>query len=133
MASLGGYDLGAVKSERITKSGPIINLPAVVGDTKDNKMVMLLGVSRRISIDGIIKFSTQSTMNAWLRGISAMVKPVIVNAVVYSSDYFTEPYQGVSTFYVFVENFTYMKSAGEEQYVVNYSIDMVEGSGAADT
>ena len=72
MATLGGVDLGTVKSESHTKDGSLFNQPLPGSDSNEAILIDIFGVSRTINISGV-KADTAANITIFIAAMEALI------------------------------------------------------------
>lgn len=119
MTSIGGVDLGEVKSESSTKSSGIFNTALPFSDSETALIMDLLGTSRTISIEGI-KTGTVSQLRTFVTNLEALQNGQQSGMTFVSS--WTNADKTV-----LIQDFTHTKVEGDESRVT-YTLTLIEGT-----
>ncbi len=119
MASIGGKDLGDVKSESSTKSSGLFNMPLPYSDSDAALIMDLMGTSRTITVDGV-KTGVVADLRTFVTDIEG-----IMNGS-QSGSTFVSSWTNVNKS-VLISDFTHSKSEADESKI-SYTISLIEGT-----
>jgi len=128
MATLnsGAIDLGQLDDESMQISIPLIKLDSFVSSA-ENQYISIVGVERSFSLSGKKTFADAATRDAWVDSITAFIKPINSNALVYASDLMS-----TKTYNVFISDFKVSRAAGDTPFYITFQLELKEGKGVAD-
>ena len=119
MATIGGVDLGEVKTEEHTKSSNLFNTPLPFSDSDSSLIMDLFGTSRTITISGV-KTGLVAALRTFIVNIEA-----IQNGA-QSGSTFVSSWTNVNKTCL-IQDFQHSKAEGDESKV-NYTLTLLEGT-----
>ena len=112
-------DLGRIQSETQTKSSEMFNFPVPVADSNESIVLDLFGVSRRISVTGIIT-GNLAQLNTFITDIET-IKNGTQGGETFVSSLTTFPNKTV-----YIKNFDWTYSRGSPNKI-DYTLELLEG------
>ncbi|MCK4827668.1 hypothetical protein KA005_68710 [bacterium] len=119
MASIGGVDLGEVKTESHTKSSNLFNQPLPYSDSDAALIMDLMGTNRTITIMGV-KTGTIAAQRTFIAAIEAKQNGA------QSGMTFVSSWTNMSKT-VLIQDFTHDKKGADESEV-SYTLVLIEGT-----
>ena len=119
MASLNDIDLGDVQSERQAKNNQLFQTPVPTLDSDNAILFDLFGVTRNISIEGVI-IGTSTEQTTFITNIEAIINGRQNGSTFVSSK------PGFPNKNVFIDTFEWSISAANVEELL-YSITLIEG------
>lgn len=119
MASVGGVDLGYVRSEENGKSSSLFVQPLPASDSSDSIVLDIFGVTRNINISGV-KTGATATLQSFITSMEALQGGSQTSVTFISSIHPTNKT-------VYVNSFRWTYSSDNSQ-ILNYTLELIEGS-----
>lgn len=119
MASIGGKELGDIKSESSSKDSGLFNQPLPFSDSDKALIMDLLGTSRTITVDGV-KTGVVADLRTFVTDIEGLQNGKQTGLVFVSS--WTNVNKNV-----LIQNFSHTKIEADENKV-GYTLSLIEGT-----
>lgn len=121
MATLDLIDLGKIQTESQTKSSQLFNQPLPGSDSDEAILLDIFGVSKTVTIDGIIT-GNQTVLRTFITSIES-----IQNGSQEGSDFVSTLVISPASIKVLIENFSWNYSKGTVNSL-DYSLELKQGT-----